>query len=335
VPHPAVVRVISPERDGMSLGTGTLVDVRGPYALVVTNWHVVRDAAQQVSVAFPDGFRSTAYILKVDRDWDLAALAIWRPNVAPVPVARDAPRLGERLTIAGYGQGDYRAQQGTCSQFMSPGVNMPHDIIELSAEARQGDSGGPIFNDRGELSGVLFGSVTGATSGSHARRLRWFLQSIVPDHELGRSDQTLVAQVASPATTAPGDSTQPVTLPAAVSGAHAGADPFLPAAVAPSANGPSGVSAQLVSSAATHPDQALPTVVGAYPAENVALAAPSTTAGFDWRTLVGTSAIEQIKAALALVGALVLTTRGMRWFVHSTQTDKKGKRESRLPPSDG
>ena len=42
--------------------------------LVVTNWHVVRDATGQVEVVFPDGFRSAAKVLATDPDWDLAAL---------------------------------------------------------------------------------------------------------------------------------------------------------------------------------------------------------------------------------------------------------------------
>ena len=44
-PHPAVVRITALERGGASLGSGALVDVNDTYGLVVTNWHVVRDAA--------------------------------------------------------------------------------------------------------------------------------------------------------------------------------------------------------------------------------------------------------------------------------------------------
>ena len=79
-PHPAVVRVVSPERDGTSYGSGSLVAVTESTGLVVTNWHVVRDAAGTISVWFPDGFQSPATLLRTDRDWDLAALAIWRPT---------------------------------------------------------------------------------------------------------------------------------------------------------------------------------------------------------------------------------------------------------------
>jgi Trypsin-like peptidase domain len=177
-PHPAVVRVIAPERNGASLGSGTLIDVSERHGLVLTNWHVVKDAAGNVIVSFPDGFQTPGYVIKMDRDWDLAAVAIWKPQVKPVPIAPAVPQRGEPLTIAGYGGGNYRAQTGRCVQFLAPAPNMPYDIVEVSAAARHGDSGGPIFNARGELAGVLFGEGGGMTSGSAAARVRWFVASI-------------------------------------------------------------------------------------------------------------------------------------------------------------
>jgi hypothetical protein len=176
VPHPAVVRVVVAENNGASVGSGTLVDAHDRYGIVVTNWHVVRDAQGPISVIFPDGYRSAAQVLKTDRDWDLAALAVWRPTaVTPVTLARQAPRPGDVLTIAGYGSGPYRAASGRCTQYVAPEKDLPYEMVELSAAARQGDSGGPIFNARGELAGVLFGSNGKTTSGSFAGRVQSFL----------------------------------------------------------------------------------------------------------------------------------------------------------------
>ena len=69
---------------------------------------------------------------------------------------------------------------GRCTQYLAPGVDFPHEMVELAAEARQGDSGGPIFNQRGELAGVLFGSGPGYTSGSYGGRVLKFLATVVP-----------------------------------------------------------------------------------------------------------------------------------------------------------
>lgn len=190
-PHPAVARIIVPEGNATSYGSGTLVDARDQFGLVVTNWHVVRDNKGDVEVVFPDGFRSKARPLKVDHDWDLAALVIWRPPVPPVMLAATAPRSGDQLTICGYGQGQYRAITGHCTQYYSPKRDLPQHMVELDVEARQGDSGGPIFNERGELAGVLFGAGSGTTLGSFGGRVESFLATLAPD--IGRAaDDALV-----------------------------------------------------------------------------------------------------------------------------------------------
>ncbi len=180
-PHPAVCRVIVEEAGGTAYGSGTLIDVREGYGMVVTNWHVVRDAAGKIEVLFPDGFRGEARPLKLDETWDLAALVIWRPAAKPVTLADAPPRPGEPLTICGYGRGIYRAAPGRCTAYYSPKIGMPEELVELNVEARQGDSGGPIFNARGELAGVLFGAGQGTTLGSFQGRVKNFLASLAPD----------------------------------------------------------------------------------------------------------------------------------------------------------
>jgi hypothetical protein len=71
-------------------------------------------------------------------------------------------------------------------------------MVELDVEARQGDSGGPIFNQRGELAGVLFGAGQGTTLGSFAPRVSTFLSTLAPD--IGQAhENTQVAIAERPA----------------------------------------------------------------------------------------------------------------------------------------
>jgi hypothetical protein len=204
-----------PEKDGVSFGSGTLVDARGQFGLVVSNWHVVRDAAGPITVEFPDGFKSPAEVVKTDKDWDLAALSIYRPRATPLPVSGEPPQPGEPLMIAGYGSGQWRMSSGRCTQYLAPGVEFPHEMVELSAEARQGDSGGPILNQRGELAGVLFGSGPGYTSGSYGGRVLKFLATVVPGGVMGNDGLAANSLAANP--TPPGrglatlDSSHPET----------------------------------------------------------------------------------------------------------------------------
>jgi len=177
-PHPAVARIVAPESSGASMGSGVLVDVNGTQGLVLTNWHVVRDSRSAVLVQFPDGFQSAGTVIRQDEAWDLAAIVIWKPSATPVSVASAPPQPGESLTIGGFGRGVYREQTGRCTEYLSPGAGYPKEFVELEATARQGDSGGPIFNERRELAGVLFGQNEGRTIGSCSTRVRAFLGSV-------------------------------------------------------------------------------------------------------------------------------------------------------------
>ena len=196
-PHPAVVRVIVDEGRVTTNGTGSLVALRDRNGLIITNWHVVRDAKGTIQVVFPDSFRSEARVLRTDQDWDLAALEILRPNVQPLTISSMAPQPGDSLMIAGYGQGDYRAVTGKCTQYLAPSIKHPYEMVELSASARQGDSGGPILNDRGELAGVLFGADRATTTGSYCGRVRWFLSSVWPEFDIAGSNPVATPSVAA------------------------------------------------------------------------------------------------------------------------------------------
>ena len=176
-PHPAVCRIVAPEQDGTSLGSGVLVDVNRAQGLVLTNWHVIRESRSAVLVQFPDGFQSAGTVVRWDEAWDLAAIVIWKPHATPVSLAGADPAPGEPLTIAGFGRGTYREETGGCTEYLSPGSGYPKEFVELQATARQGDSGGPIFNERRELAGLLFGQNGGRTIGSCSSRVRTFLAS--------------------------------------------------------------------------------------------------------------------------------------------------------------
>ena len=94
--HPAVARIVAPGEGSVSYGSGTLVWADDNYGLVVTNWHVINEATGPISVHFPDGFYSLGSIQRADRDWDLAAIAIRKPNAQPVSLADRARLLVKR-----------------------------------------------------------------------------------------------------------------------------------------------------------------------------------------------------------------------------------------------
>lgn len=186
-PRPAVARITAADGPSRISGSGVLVSASGTTGIVVTNWHVVRSHRDGITVAFPDGASSAGRVTASDEAWDLAALVVAKPAASPVVVAAAPPRIGERLTIAGYGPaGVYREESGPVTDFLSPTGRHPRQFIEVRAAARQGDSGGPIFNEAGELAGVLFGCKDGLTCGSSSTRVAAFLSGVPGDCAGGR-----------------------------------------------------------------------------------------------------------------------------------------------------
>lgn len=177
-PRPAIVRITASRGRERHCGSGTLVRASGTTGLILTNWHVVEAGSDCVSVEWPDGTRSQARLVASDRTWDLAALEVPRPVIDPLPIAAAAPRIGETLTIAGYGSGAYREQAGAVTQYLSPARSNVRQFVEVRASARQGDSGGPMLTASGELAGVLFGCADGLTAGSCSTRVVSFLETV-------------------------------------------------------------------------------------------------------------------------------------------------------------
>ena len=329
-PHPAVARISVAEKGATSHGTGTLVNVAGQHGLIVTNWHVVRDATGDILVEFPDGFRSAARVLKVDHDWDLAALQIWRPRMKPVPLAIAAPQPGDTLAIAGYGSGQYRTISGRCTQYVAPGANLPYEMVELSAEARQGDSGGPIFNERGELAGVLFGASRGTTSGSYCGRVSAFLATVlkgVESNQLAgtippRGTRTVIeggpvvtpgtSFGASVATSVPDNHPMPpLPLQSSDTGAFASAAPYFGSSprLTPSTDlSPTYDASSL--SAPVYRDGSPPGGASVSSIDDQSwLSSSSEPATAPWDDLVGKTPFDQGKSILAGIGILALLLR--------------------------
>jgi len=316
-PHPGVARVIVPDRVGTSFGSGALVAASDKLGLVVTNWHVVRDARGPIVVAFPDGFRSQATVLGTDPDWDLAALAIWRPPVDPIRLATQPPQPGEPLTIAGYGSGSYRAVTGRCTQYVSPGRNHPFEMVELSAGARDGDSGGPIFNRRGELAGVLFGSASGHTTGSYCGRVRGFLTSVAHEFQRLDANSTMIARQPEPDATPLARQAQPrpgagwqasPTDPTRAEDAPAsGPLPVVAIPARPSQPAESGTRQP----SADPPDDGWTASVPEPGAPGEATP-PDAAEPLRWEDVAGSTPGEQVKTVLAGVGLLAIFFHGLR-----------------------
>lgn len=176
-PNPAACRVANAVAGGARyLGSGTLVDCDERFGLVVTCQHLFRGGAGTISVTFPDGQSSAARLVHSDATWDLAALLIARPNVEPVAIAPAHPRQGEAVWSCGFGpDGRYACNAGRVTGYVRAGAAATSETLELTGSAREGDSGGPVFNQQGELVAVLWGTDGRTVGGTYCGRVDRFL----------------------------------------------------------------------------------------------------------------------------------------------------------------
>ncbi len=138
-----------------SLGSGVLV---GEDGLVVTNFHVIRDA-DSVKVALSDGREFTSAVLLKDESLDLAVLKIDGSEAFPtVPIGdSDALEVGDLVLAIG---NPFGVGQTTTSGIVSAlarshiGISDFGFFIQTDAAINPGNSGGALINMAGEVVGI-------------------------------------------------------------------------------------------------------------------------------------------------------------------------------------
>jgi serine protease Do len=134
-------------------GSGLIVSGDG---LVLTNAHVVADASE-VTVKLTDRREFRAKILGTDRRTDIAVLKIDASDLPVAPIGNPEKLLvGEWVLAIGSPFGfDNSVTVGVVS---AKGRSLPDGsvvpFIQTDAAVNPGNSGGPLFNSRGEVVGI-------------------------------------------------------------------------------------------------------------------------------------------------------------------------------------
>jgi serine protease Do len=135
------------------LGSGFIVSADG---LILTNAHVV-DGAQEVDVKLTDKREYRAKVLGVDKRSDVAVIKIDAKNLPTVRLGNPADmQVGEWVLAIGSPFGfENTATAGIVS---AKSRNLPGDtyvpFIQTDVAVNPGNSGGPLFNARGEVIGI-------------------------------------------------------------------------------------------------------------------------------------------------------------------------------------
>lgn len=176
-----------------STGTGFVLSKEG---LIATNYHVV-DGHKSIQVdVYNDGNVKTydAKVVREDKDNDLALIQITSPDaVVPAPafiIKNGTPDVGTSIFTVGYplaltGLGvEPKFTDGKVSS--KSGYNNAINSFQTNIGVQPGNSGGPVFNGKGELIGIINAKIFDADNVSYAIKVS-YLSSI-----LESLDQTVV-----------------------------------------------------------------------------------------------------------------------------------------------
>lgn len=153
------------QRKSTSLGSGFIIEKSG---IIITNNHVIQDA-QEIKVILQDNTTLTAKLIGRDPKTDIAVLKVNSEKDLPsVPFGNsDQLRVGDWVVAIGnpFGLGGTVTAGIVSARGRNIGSGPYDDFIQTDASINRGNSGGPLFNMRGEVVGIN-SAILSPTGGS-------------------------------------------------------------------------------------------------------------------------------------------------------------------------
>ena len=151
--------------EGASSGSGFVLSADG---YIVTNHHVI-DGSTAISVTFADGTQSEAKLIGSDAVNDIAVVKIEAANLTAVTIGSSADlRVGDQVVAIGNALGELSFSltvgyvSGIDRSISTDGAMI--NMIQTDASINSGNSGGPLFNSKGEVVGITTAKYSGTTS---------------------------------------------------------------------------------------------------------------------------------------------------------------------------
>ena len=147
-------------------GTGFIITSDG---YIMTNYHVIEPAYEnnyKITVLFKDGTSYDASVTGFEEDSDVAVLKIDANDLSPVTVGNsDNIAVGDSVFAIGHplGELDFSMTSGRVSaldrSITADRNSAPINMFQFDAAINSGNSGGPVFNESGEVIGIATAKV--------------------------------------------------------------------------------------------------------------------------------------------------------------------------------
>ncbi|MDC0308410.1 MAG: thioredoxin domain-containing protein [Planctomycetaceae bacterium] len=173
-PMQAAVRLRVNQGGSVNFGTGTIIESRSAYTLIITCGHIFRGSDQntRISVDYFEGEEPTTWqgnLIRFDDKGDVGLLVIKPNRVLPaIKIASDPQMIRPRDLVYSVGCGN--GEPPTRWQMFIQSVDqfVGSSIIECTQAPVSGRSGGGLFNRAGELIGICMAADREKNSGLYA-----------------------------------------------------------------------------------------------------------------------------------------------------------------------
>ena len=151
-----------------SAGSGFVLTKDG---YIVTNYHVVKDA-DTVKVTMYNGDTYDAKYVGGDEDYDIAVIKVQAEDLQSVTVGDSSIlNVGDHVLAVGNPLGELTfSMSGGMVSSVNRAINVdgtPFNMIQTDTSINPGNSGGPLFNQYGEVVGIVSAKYS-STSGSES-----------------------------------------------------------------------------------------------------------------------------------------------------------------------
>ena len=139
-----------------SAGSGFILTKDG---YIVTNYHVVKDG-ETVKVTLYSGDEYEAKYVGGDEDYDIAVIKVEAADLQPVTLGDSGSlNVGDHVLAIGNPLGELTfSMSGGMVSCVNRAINVdgtPFNMIQTDASINPGNSGGPLFNQYGEVVGIV------------------------------------------------------------------------------------------------------------------------------------------------------------------------------------
>ena len=150
-------------------GSGFVISSNATSSYIVTNYHVIKNV-QDIKVFFANGDSYDATLVGGEEDNDIAVLRIEVGNLQTVTLGdSDALNVGENVYAIGNPLGELTftftggyVSAKDRSVTMSDGTVM--NMLQTDTAINNGNSGGPLFNEYGQVIGIVSAKLSSSSS---------------------------------------------------------------------------------------------------------------------------------------------------------------------------